>query len=404
MKYSELIELYKNGKLPDNEKEKVENDIERQTAISEYLYENEKIPEFEDLDISSDMNSVNEETDEQEKFLKMIKSSIRKAFIKSGIIVSAIVLAICLFIIFALPKLTNNFYYNPSEIINGENELSTNRISLDIMAYTELFVPGYFRCNVDSDANGYGEHDINIRQISSYTGLFTNVSGKIEQGKLHLYDNNLLKRPTGDAFMPTDEMLSDMHAGMGPAGTSEESFEELDELDDNDYYIAYVTLDKVLSYDEFVEWSKENGADPTWCAICQESDDELYELTNGYFSEELIGFIYSNSCSQMVYDKEKYPYLTYFDTTTTAVDNDWIISNDVMQTHVTSLLRYLEDQKEFKEMMEIDYEDGYFSDIADNIEENGLNIYGYVTIGQKEDLIKLKDMDGLEYVYTQLLR
>ena len=37
MKYRELIELYKKGKL-DDEKEMVENDIERHEAISEYLF------------------------------------------------------------------------------------------------------------------------------------------------------------------------------------------------------------------------------------------------------------------------------------------------------------------------------------------------------------------------------
>lgn len=405
MKYSELIELYKNGKLPNTEKEMVEQDIERHVAISEYLYENEEIPEFETLDLSSDITSDDKETDEQEKFLKMIKTSIRRAFIKSGIIIVAIVLAICMFVIFALPTLVNNFYYNPSEIVDGENGLDTNRISIDIMAYTELFVPGNYRFNVDSYANGYGEYDINIRQTSSYTGLFTDVAGKIEQGKLRLYDNNLLKWPTGNAFMPSDDTLYDMHSGTGPAGTSKESFEALDKLDDNDYYIAYVTLDKVLSYNEFIKWSEENEADPIWCAICFKGDDECYEYVNGYYKNETLGFVYSDSCSQMEYDSDKYPYLTYFDTTlTTGESENWIVPENIMITHVTSLLRYLDDQKDFKKMMKLDFEKGYLTKLAENIEENGLNIYGYVTIGQKADLLKLQEMEGLEYVYTKALR
>lgn len=43
MKYSELIELYKTGKLSEEEKKKVEYDIERQNAISEYLFENDEM-------------------------------------------------------------------------------------------------------------------------------------------------------------------------------------------------------------------------------------------------------------------------------------------------------------------------------------------------------------------------
>ena len=51
MKYSELIELYKTGKLSEEEKKKVEYDIERQNAISEYLFENDEMLDLEDNDI-----------------------------------------------------------------------------------------------------------------------------------------------------------------------------------------------------------------------------------------------------------------------------------------------------------------------------------------------------------------
>lgn len=53
MTYRERIELYRTGKLSEGEKEQVEADIERQEAISEYLFETEKIPGLEDLDEAS---------------------------------------------------------------------------------------------------------------------------------------------------------------------------------------------------------------------------------------------------------------------------------------------------------------------------------------------------------------
>ena len=49
MTYRELIVLYKNGKLDEAQKKQVEADIERQEAISEYLFDAEEIPELEDL-------------------------------------------------------------------------------------------------------------------------------------------------------------------------------------------------------------------------------------------------------------------------------------------------------------------------------------------------------------------
>ena len=43
MKYKELIELYKSGRLSEEERKKIEEDIEKQEAISEYLYPDEEI-------------------------------------------------------------------------------------------------------------------------------------------------------------------------------------------------------------------------------------------------------------------------------------------------------------------------------------------------------------------------
>ena len=42
MKYSELIELYKKNELPEQQREQIEYDIERQEAISEYLFEKDE--------------------------------------------------------------------------------------------------------------------------------------------------------------------------------------------------------------------------------------------------------------------------------------------------------------------------------------------------------------------------
>ena len=42
MRYHELIELYKKKELSEQERQRVEQDIERQEAISEYLFEREE--------------------------------------------------------------------------------------------------------------------------------------------------------------------------------------------------------------------------------------------------------------------------------------------------------------------------------------------------------------------------
>ena len=46
MTYRELLQLYKQGKLDMEKKKQVEAEIEKQDAISEFLYEEGDIPDF----------------------------------------------------------------------------------------------------------------------------------------------------------------------------------------------------------------------------------------------------------------------------------------------------------------------------------------------------------------------
>ena len=49
MTYRELLKLYRQGKLEEDKKKEVEAEIEKQDAISEFLYQEGEIPGLEDL-------------------------------------------------------------------------------------------------------------------------------------------------------------------------------------------------------------------------------------------------------------------------------------------------------------------------------------------------------------------
>ena len=173
MKYRELLELYDEKKLPEELQKKVEQDIERQEAISEYLFEKDELGE--ELHVEYNQS---EEHDKTEQFAGMIKKSIRKAFIKMGIITGSIVIVIVCLILFVFPNIVSLFYYDPGKEI-FEN---TNQMSLDLRVYTELKIPGYVRDNVVVRDKGYGNYDINIYQNVSYNGKFTNIAGALNKG------------------------------------------------------------------------------------------------------------------------------------------------------------------------------------------------------------------------------
>ncbi len=231
MTYRELLMLYKSGKLDEQSRKKVEADIERQDAISDYLFNESDIP---DLDIckKEKENYDDAKDDTDEKFIRMIHRSIRRVFKKMGLIVGAVILAVLLCVIFLLPSAVSLFYYDPTETVgqNAQTGSETNRMSLDLSVYTEMFLPGCYRNKVIADSEGYGKYTISIPQVASYTGTFTDLTGILERGKLTLYNTNVLKAPAGNAFLlpagtpgATASLQDEGGALIGPAGTKEEA-------------------------------------------------------------------------------------------------------------------------------------------------------------------------------------
>lgn len=117
MKYKELLDLYKNGRLSEEESKKLEAEIEKQEAISEYLYPDEEDEEY-DKEISETEDrgftrKGGKTSAKEDEFVKLIRKSIRKAFLKMGAVVTAAVLVIILLMITILPKAVALLYYNP---------------------------------------------------------------------------------------------------------------------------------------------------------------------------------------------------------------------------------------------------------------------------------------------------
>lgn len=477
MTYHELIALYKQNNLDEEKKKEVESDIEKQEAISEYLFDREDAEMEDELDsyfigATGNANAVEEEASvtgsseedgmhgtvptnrssargkkhktnsQEQKFTLEIQKAIRKAFLKMGVTVGAIVLAVMLFVVFALPKVVDNMYYNPGKIV-AEN---TNQMSLDMAVYSELFLPGYNRDTVTVNAHGYGKYDINIAQNVSLNGRMTNVSGKIEKGELYLYNNNILRRPAGNCFawfqfpMGKGTRLSDVYGEdsdiMSASGSVRQSNEALQQLSDNEKYVAYVTLDKMMPYEDFIAYLKKIGADETlgqiWCAVCTEnavldsdntqsgdqseentidadSDQELYA---NMFRESNIGFNYSFSSSTALnWDRKKYPDLLLWDESVFYSEDGFqkrteqLSDEKAMQTHFTSMLRYLAEQKAFTSMMEAEMGDAdQLEQAADYVEKNGLIIYGFACVADKETLLELNEQQDIFVIDTTVLQ
>lgn len=396
MTYRELLELYKEGKLEGEKKQQVEADIEKQDAISEYLFQEADIPELTDLKPELSENADADESETEQKFLKMIRQSIRRAFVKMGVTVGAVVTAILLFVVFLLPNLVSAFYYDPGKVIAKGEFTQTNQMSLDMAVYTELFLPGYYRDEVTVDSRGYGNYDICINQCVSTNGYFTNVSGKVEKGKLTLYDTNILSRPAGNVFIGNTGNSKYMDGissePMGASGTVKEFKTYLQELKEDETYVAYITLDQPMDYETLRQWydGLESSLDMLWYAVGTENEYGEYITWNLGFSQYENGLI-------MNYDEDTYPYLRRMDE-----NGDMPEDPESATAHLISMLRYMDAQKEFQKMMMADDTD--FAQIADDIEEQGISIYGIAGTADKETLLDLSEQEGVYYIHTEPLR
>ena len=426
MTYRELLKLYRQGKLEEDKKKEVEAEIEKQDAISEFLYEEGEIPGLEDLKEQEDTEpaknliaasdteknaGTGQNNDFDNRFVKEIRHSIRKAFIKMGVVTGAIVLAVILCAVFVLPRVVSAIYYDPNEVVGEYEDLVTTRMDLDLSVYSELFLPGNYRNQVSAVPRGYGEYDITIPQNMSWTGKFTSVSGRLVRGELTLYDKNILSRPSMQFYLPGDETAweawevdeNGKETKMDTEARKKESIqyskEEIEGYNDNDWYTAFVSIEKIMEYKDFIEWfqnlsdSKNLEWGTLWCAVHTENED-------GYCIEPNIGFCPFAAGMSMSWDKEKYPYLSLNDDGDLQEDVDET-DEKIMQSHFISMLSYMREHKEILTMMDQAADDtDRYQEMIDYVKKNGLKIHGFAISAKKDTLVELYKEDVVSYIQT----
>ncbi len=378
MNFREMIKAYQDGTLEAQQTELVKGEIEKHEAISDYLYESSQIP---GLDVADGMVETENTGKEAEDFSKMIRKAIRRAFVKMGVVVGAVTLAVVLAVIFLLPGFVSNFYYNPNKVVGtSEYGIDTEQMSLDLAVFTELYLPGKYRDTVIADAQGYGKYTITIPQTMSYTGTFSAVAGTLERNELTLFDPNLLRGPSTNAFV-LPENVSWGYKGMGAAGTAEDAFAKLQELDERTMYTAYFSLDGLTDYETIFA---QVGA--AWYGVYNDT---------GYFA----GFESAVSGKVFDWDREKYPMLSTLDSRGSYEEMEANeASGDAMKTHFLSMLRYMQDHPQALKMF--GNEDASLGETIRYVEENGLQIYGFAVTADKATILELAQADNIAYVYT----
>lgn len=392
MGYRELLELYRKGELEEEQRRAVEAEIEKQDAISGYLWERGEIPGLDPLPQPEELP----DTEENDRLTAAIAKSIRRAFWKLGITVGAAVLAITLCILFVLPGAVDRCYYRPNAVAgqNPENpELTTDQLSLDLAVWTELFLPGRYRSSATAISRGYGVYDITIHQNSSPDGRFQDLGGQLVRNTLRLYDGNLLRRPVQNAFTLPEGKDSFSASVVVDEGTGERhtvsreeerewAFTSLSQRPDNDLLIAYVSLDQIMDYGDFFAWYEGLDLDHSgvWAGIYTED-------AHGHWTTTNTGVSLSPSGMCLDWDRERYPALSLLDNQDPAGPE--VSDEAVMRTHFLSLLGYLDDHPALPKLFGIPNSVDTQAARA-YVEEHGLQVYGLALVASRDQLMQLE--------------
>ena len=70
-----------------------------------------------------------------------------------------------------------------------------------------------------------------------------------------------------------------------------------------------------------------------------------------------------------------------------------------MKTHFISLLSYMRDHTELADMLEYDRRADY-DGMIESVERDGLRVYGFSFVCQKDTLMKLRDNPEVSYICT----
>lgn len=424
MTYRQILDEYKKNALPEEKQKEVAADIEKHEAISDYLYEESEIPDINEAFSEPNENicgcngsgcdpgpagSITDSAQRAEDFTAVVNRSIRKAFLKLGITVFAAAALLILFVQFILPGIVDNFYYDPTEIVSQPTDsFIENRMSRDIGTYTELVMPETHRTDVTAESLGYGKYNISIHQNLSYTDFFSTATGDVTRGKLRLFNEDILRKPTGNAFgwsqiyvdfkndeyqtksltelyRITDErMKNDVEEGEimhGAAGSPEQSLETIKGLRDDMPYYAYVTFERMLDFSQV-----EKIIDP--------ADKDDFMITEPWLAVDT----YPRSNAP---DGSSYGYITTLPKIGFIVqDQDNVSENEeLQQKHFTDMLDYMAEQTDFLKMFDEDPQT--FADASQLIKKNGLHIYGMGCTVSKSTMLKLMEFDNVREIYIK---
>lgn len=382
MKFRELFERYINKKASPQEIEIVENEIEKNEIINDYLADSIDKSFLKD-NASCDENSFSAShmysDDSNAEILESIQRAINKKLRRVALYSVIAVFALLLTLRFAVSPLVNQIYYNPSQSLS---EFSDN-FFVDIAVFTELHFPGVITSTNTSEPLGFGSYNFRIRQSNTFKGYDEIYEGKVERGKIKYMQQDFYQYPVMNIFRYGVYPFQNFRQN-----GDETDVKELASMPDSAYAKVYVSFKEDLTIADISTLINEyKDLYFSWVAV-RNSPKDIQRLPQFGFEPTGHGIIMSKG----TVDDLKYPYF----------ELDYAsrpFSEDVMETHFKSRIRYIRDSKDFLKLIYPESET--YKNVLDYVEENGVKSYGVVVQGRTNEILKLRNHPDVDSIVVE---
>lgn len=319
-----------------------------------------------------------------ENEINRIQKAIRKRNMKIVAISVVLAAALLLTCVYGIIPLIESFYWDPSV-----KSLATNTNDLDITlhAYTELFIPGWEVNHVWGEpADGLAAYDLSITMQNVQTREYFYLDGKLVRNELTL-DHKFYERNLDWAIFGQGSGQTDDHRKAHMASTRE-TLESLPEYISVKAAIAFPQDLTMAQLSEFYyahhPKTAEDPVEIQWVGIRNEPVGDNFRRMCG-MNPFMEGFIFFGL-------DENYPNFTC---------SNYMRDPSNLEEHFTSILQYSSDQFEQGTGIPVYWDQNYYRQVLDYVEENGIMTYGCYVITSPQMLLSLLDEGTISYVTLQ---
>ncbi|WP_026477506.1 anti sigma factor C-terminal domain-containing protein [Alkaliphilus transvaalensis] len=397
MDYKDLFNRYKKGLVNDEERDLIEQEIERHEVLEEYL------SDVMDEEIYGGWNTSSFEYQEEEtsKLKKSVNKRLRKVVLTSVMVVVALYIGI----FYVVSGIIDWVYYDPTATTQSEDqEYQSPDFYYDMQAYVSLNIPGYSSNLVTfQEPKGFGKYEVSYSLRDLFTKKEQRHFVNLSRGKLTYAIDGIFSIENRFGIWEGFERIKHDYSEYASEDEAtlrnkeiqqknEKTLRYLNELNPLSYISMSIVFDEDLTMKEFYHMSQEHPSlDFKWVGIRTVKPGVQWSETQQI---HLVGFNpnYNDEPSSSTRpDPEKYPlfylidFRDYFDLANKDYPEKIYESYGI---HFKSRLAYLRNREDYVNMFDYNYyKTDFYAEALKYIAEHGVKTYGVLVFGTAEEFL-----------------